>query len=256
MVDALTVKNLTVNYDKTPVLWDINLQIPTGKIVGVIGPNGAGKTTLLKACLGLQPTLHGKVEFYGRPLEKERQRIAYVPQKESVDWDFPITVSELVLMGCYGELGLFRRPGPSEKKQALEILDSIGILPYADRQISQLSGGQQQRAFLARALMQQADLYLLDEPFTGIDMVSESVIMELLRKLKQQGKTALVIHHDLDNVKSYFDWVVILNRSLVASGPVEEVFTADALSRAYGKNSQLLGEALRLSQKEGGTPVQ
>lgn len=249
--EALCVRHLTVNYDKTPVLWDIDLTIPSGQIAGVIGPNGAGKTTLLKACLGLQRILHGKVEFFGLPLEKVRTKIAYVPQKGSVDWDFPITVAELVLMGCYGRLQLFQRPSKKDRALAAEMLDSVGIASFADRQISQLSGGQQQRAFLARALMQDADLYLLDEPFTGIDMVSESAIMNLLRKLKSVGKTAIVIHHDLDSVESYFDWLVVLNRSLIASGPKEKVFTSEVLARAYGKTSEILGEALRLTKKEG-----
>lgn len=245
---ALCIKSLQVNYDKTQVLWDVTLSIPEGVIAGVIGPNGAGKTTLLKSVLGLQKPLQGKITFFHKPLELMRTKVAYVPQKESVDWDFPITVLELVVMGCYGKLGLFRRPGKKERERACEILDSVGILPYAHRQISQLSGGQQQRAFLARALMQDADLYLLDEPFTGIDMVSESTIMELLFCLRNQGKTVMVVHHDLDSVEKYFDWVVVLNKCLIEAGPTKQVFTREVLSKAYGKSSLILGEALEAKQ--------
>jgi manganese/zinc/iron transport system ATP- binding protein len=245
---ALAVSQLTVNYDKTPVLWDLELSVPTGQLVGVIGPNGAGKTTFIKTCLGLQPAISGKVELLGKRLSSVRQRLAYVPQRESVDWDFPITVIELVMMGRYGKLGLFQRPRKAEKIAAYNTLDAVGMAPYADRQISQLSGGQQQRVFIARALMQDADLYFMDEPFAGIDMASESTIMQLLRRLRKEGKTVFVVHHDLNQVDSYFDWVVVLNTRLVACGPTKEVFNSDTLNAAYGKSYALFDEALRLSQ--------
>lgn len=248
MGTALQVNQLSVNYDKTPVLWDVSLDVPEGLLVGIIGPNGAGKTTFLKACLGLVTPIGGKVEFYGQRLSKVRQRVAYVPQRESVDWDFPITVEELVLMGRYGKLGLFRWPRRADRVAARRYLELVGMEQCAGRQISQLSGGQQQRVFIARALMQDADVYFMDEPFAGIDMASESAIMELLRKLRSQGKTVFVVHHDLNSVESYFDWVVVLNTRLVASGSVSDAFNAQTIGSAYGKSYALFDEALKLSQ--------
>ncbi len=245
---ALSSHQLTVNYDKTPVLWDISLDIPKGKLVGIIGPNGAGKSTFLKTALGLITPISGKVEFFGKDLAKVRQRIAYVPQRESVDWEFPITVLDLVLMGRYGRLGLFRRPRQADYKAAQHYLEQVGMAPFASRQINQLSGGQQQRVFLARALLQEADLYLMDEPFAGIDHTTEKVLVDLLRKLQDQGKTLVVVHHDLNTVESTFDWVVMLNMRLVGSGPTEEVYNRENLSMAYGKSHVLFGEALKLSQ--------
>lgn len=252
---ALTVSHLNVNYGKTPVLWDISLAVPKGKLVGIVGPNGAGKTTFLKACLGLQPSASGKIEILGHPVEDQRKRIAYIPQREAVDWDFPITVEELVLMGRYGQIGLVRRPRKADLIAVEQTLEAVQMKEFAKRQIGQLSGGQQQRAFLARALMQDADVYFLDEPFSGIDMGSESMIISLLQKLRQEGKTLFVVHHDLNSVESYFDWLIVLNMRLVASGPVETSFTPHILNAAYGKSYALFGEALRLSQnkKSGGT---
>jgi manganese/zinc/iron transport system ATP- binding protein len=244
----LDVYQLNVNYDKTPVLLDITLQIGSGKIVGIIGPNGAGKSTFLKAVLGIIKPLTGKVEFFGLPLKKVRSRVAYIPQRESVDWDFPITARDLVLMGRYGKLGLFRKPRQADRAAAEHHLDIVGMLPYADRQISQLSGGQQQRVFLARALLQDADVYFMDEPFSGIDMATETVIMNMLRKLKDEGKTVFVVHHDLNTVESYFNWLIMLNMRLIACGPVSQVFNADTLNTTYGKSYALFDEALRLSQ--------
>jgi manganese/zinc/iron transport system ATP- binding protein len=245
---ALEVNQLTVNYDKTPVLWDISLSVPAGNLVGIVGPNGAGKSTLIKTAMGLLKPMSGKVEFFGKPLNEQRQKVAYVPQRESVDWDFPITVHDLVLMGRYGRLGLMRWPRSADRAAADYYLDLVGMTEHKQRQISQLSGGQQQRAFIARALIQEADVYFMDEPFVGIDHASEMVIMGLLRRLRDQGKTVFVVHHDLNTVESYFDWIVLLNISLIGCGPVSAVFTPDNLHRAYGKSYALLDEALRLSQ--------
>lgn len=238
---------LSVNYDKTPVLWDISLAVPAGKLVGIIGPNGAGKSTFIKAALGVVTPLSGKVEFLGEPISKARHKIAYVPQRESVDWDFPITVHELVLMGRYGKLGLFRHPRAADRDAADHYLEMVGMSAYRNRQISQLSGGQQQRVFLARALMQEADVYFLDEPFAGIDLGSETTLMNILRKLRDEGKTIFVVHHDLTTVESYFDWVIILNMRLVSYGPVMQAFNADTLHSAYGRSYALFDEVLKLS---------
>jgi len=248
---AMEVHQLTVNYDRTPVLWDLTLKIPKGKIVGIIGPNGAGKSTFLKVAMGVLKPLSGKVRFFGRSLKHQRQRITYVPQRESVDWDFPITVLELVVMGRYGQLGLFRWPRKADRAAAVYYLEKVGMTQYADRQISQLSGGQQQRVFIARALIQDADIYLLDEPFAGIDMATERVIIDLLRQLRDEGKTIFVVHHNLNDVENYFDWVIMLNMRLVACGCVSEVFNAKTLNVTYGKGYSLLDEAMKLSQHKG-----
>lgn len=247
---ALLVNQLTVNYDKTPVLWDISLRVPSGLLVGIVGPNGAGKSTFIKTALGLVQPISGKVEFFGHPLKEVRQKIAYVPQRESVDWDFPITVRELVLMGRYGRLGLFRWPRAADWSAVDHHLEQVGMTAYANRQISQLSGGQQQRAFIARALLQDADVYFMDEPFAGIDQTTEAVIMDLLRQLKGRGKTVFVVHHDLNTIESYFDWVIMLNMRLVACGEVSQVFNAETLNTAYGKSYALFDEALKLSQEK------
>lgn len=245
---ALQTYQLSVNYDKTPVLWDISLSIPEGVLVGIIGPNGAGKSTFIKTALGLITPISGKVEFFGKSFKSARQRVAYVPQRESVDWDFPITVKDLVLMGRYGKLGLFRRPRSADVAAANHCLELVGMSQYSNRQISQLSGGQQQRVFIARALLQDADVYFLDEPFAGIDLASEMIIMNLLRELKDKMKTIFVVHHDLNTVESYFDWVIMLNMRLVASGPIADAFNPKTLHATYGKSYALFDEALRLSK--------
>lgn len=247
---ALRVTQLTVNYDKTPVLWDISLEIPQGVLVGIIGPNGAGKSTLIKTVLNLVKPISGKVEFFGKSLKEVRQRIAYVPQRESVDWDFPITVRDLVLMGRYGRLGLFRWPRAADRDAAYHYLSVVGMQSFSDRQISQLSGGQQQRVFIARALLQEADVYFMDEPFAGIDAASEQVIIQLLQKLRAQGKTVFVVHHDLASMEKYFDWVILLNMRLVAFGETKSVFNPENLNITYGKNYALFDEALKLSQEK------
>ena len=247
---SFQVHQLAVNYDKTPVLWDISLQVPEGKIVGIIGPNGAGKSTFIKASLGLIRTISGKVEFFSKQLNEVRRRVAYVPQRESVDWDFPITVRDLVLMGRYGALGICRWPRKADLMAVDHYLELVGLTPYVNRQISQLSGGQQQRAFIARALVQEADIYFLDEPFSGVDMATETTIMHILRELRNKGKTVFVVHHDLNTVESYFDWLIMLNMRLIACGPTVEVFNAETLNMAYGKSYALFNEAIKLSQNK------
>jgi manganese/zinc/iron transport system ATP- binding protein len=247
---ALQVNQLSVNYDRTPVLWDISLQVPTGKLVGIIGPNGAGKSTFIKTVLGLVKPLSGSVEFFGLPLKDIKGQVGYVPQKESVDWDFPITVRDLVLMGRYGKMGLFRWPRQADWAAADHYLEMVGMHAYAHRQISQLSGGQQQRVFLARALLQEADVYFMDEPFSGIDLATETVLMNILRKLRENGKTVFVVHHDLNTVESYFDWVIMLNMRLIACGNIHQVFNADTLNTTFGKSYALFDEALKLSQQK------
>jgi manganese/zinc/iron transport system ATP- binding protein len=232
---AVEVSNLTVAYHEDPVLQAINLAIPAGIALGIIGPNGAGKSTLVKAILQLQPSRSGNVQLFGQTLQKVRQCIAYVPQKSAVDWDFPTTVLDAVLMGTYGKLGWFRRPGTTEKEQARAALEQVGLTDLAHRQIGQLSGGQQQRLFLARALVQQADLLFLDEPFQGVDAVTESTIIGLLHQLRTAGKTIIVVHHDLSTVKEYFDWVLLLNRHVIGFGLTENVFTEEAISKVYGR---------------------
>lgn len=247
---ALKVHQLSVNYEKTPVLWDISLEIPAGKLVAIVGPNGAGKSTFLRTTLGLIKPIGGSVAFFSEPLKKVRKRVAYVPQRESVDWDFPLTVFDLVLMGRYGQRGLFSRPSKKDRKEALEYLAMVGLDSFASRQISQLSGGQQQRAFLARALIQQADLYLMDEPFAGIDVASSKAIVSILQNLRDLGKTLFVVHHDLQSVAEIFDWVILLNMRLVGCGAVQEIFTPEMIQKTYGKEPLLLDEVSRLSQEK------
>jgi manganese/zinc/iron transport system ATP- binding protein len=247
---ALQAYQLTVNYDKTPVLWDISLSIPSGVLVGIMGPNGAGKSTFIKTALGLIKPIAGKIEFFGQPLKRVRQRVAYVPQRESVDWDFPITVRDLVLMGRYGQLGLFRWPRAADRAAVDHYLHVVGMSHYADRQISQLSGGQQQRVFIARALLQEADIYFMDEPFAGIDMTTEAVLIQLLKELKEKKKTVFVVHHDLTTSERYFDWTILLNMRLIACGETKQVFTVENIKKTYGQSHALFDEALKLSQQK------
>lgn len=248
MQTALSVQQLTVNYDKVPVLWDLHFSIPVGKLVGIIGPNGAGKSTLLKALLGIVKPLAGRIEFLGRPYKKVRKSIAYVPQRSAIDWDFPITVFDVVLMGRYSKSGLFSRMKKADKEAVYRALASVGLESFADRQIGALSGGQQQRVFLARALLQEADIYLMDEPFAGVDMATEKVIVSIFDQLRAQGKSLFVVHHDLNSVEQYFDWAILLNTSLIACGPVEEVFHKENLSKTYGGYFSFLEEAAKKVQ--------
>jgi manganese/zinc/iron transport system ATP- binding protein len=242
---AILVEDLTVAYRQKPVLWDVDLEVPRGVMGAVVGPNGAGKSTLLKAILGLVPPAAGRIRILGEEWKRARSRVGYVPQRSSVDWDFPTTVLDVVLMGCYGKLGWLRRPGRRERFAAMECLEKVGMHSYGARQINELSGGQQQRVFLARALMQDAELYLMDEPFQGVDASTERAIIELLKALKARGKTLLVVHHDLQTVPEYFDWVVLLNVRKIASGGVKEVFTAENLKASYGGFISFLKEAGR-----------
>lgn len=231
---AIEVTDLTVAYQEKPALWDVDLLVPAGILMGIVGPNGSGKTTLIKSILGLVRPAAGHVLIFGRPYSEQRRLVAYVPQRGNVDWDFPTSVLDVVMMGRYGSLGWLRRSGAHEQKLAAEALDKVSMTGFADRQISQLSGGQQQRVFLARALVQDAQIYFMDEPFQGVDALTERAIIQVLRDLRSQGKTVVAVHHDLQTVPEYFDWVTLLNVRRVASGPVNEVFTNDNLRLAYG----------------------
>ena len=247
---AIEVADLTVAYEDKPVLWDVDLNVPPGILMAIVGPNGAGKTTLIKAILGLLEPAAGQVLIYGKPYAQQRELVGYVPQRGSVDWDFPTSVLDVVMMGRYRSLGWIRRPGRREHALALEALDKVGMLPFANRQISQLSGGQQQRVFLARALVQDAQIYFMDEPFQGVDATTERAIVTLLQELRQAGKTVVVVHHDLQTVPEYFDWVTLLNVRRIASGPVSEVFTEQNLRLTYGGRVAFL----RNGNEEAGAP--
>lgn len=233
---AIQIDDLTVAYDYKPVLWDIDLVVPEGVLMAIVGPNGAGKSTLIKSILGIIKPIAGSVQVFGQPYKKQVDKVAYVPQKGSVDWDFPTVALDVVMMGTYGSLGWIKRPGLKEKKLALEALEKVGMLEFKNRQISQLSGGQQQRIFLARALVQNASIYLMDEPFQGVDATTEKAIINILKELRKQGKTLIVVHHDLQTVPEYFDWVTFLNVKGIASGPVKDIFNDDNLTKTYGIN--------------------
>jgi manganese/zinc/iron transport system ATP- binding protein len=241
---AIEVHDLTVAYREAPVLWDIDLVVPPGVLMAIVGPNGAGKTTLIKSILGLISPVSGEVLVDGKPYSPRTQAVAYVPQRGTVDWDFPTTVLDVVMMGTYGKLGWFRRPGKAERAAALDALRRVGMAEFASRQISQLSGGQQQRVFLARALVQDAPVYLMDEPFQGVDAVTEKAIVEILRELRSRGRTVLVVHHDLQTVPEYFDWVTLLNVRVIASGPVKAAFTPENLRRTYGAAVRMAGDVV------------
>jgi len=242
VVPAVRVTDLTVAYGDKTVLWDIDLEVPSGAMVAVVGPNGAGKTTLIKSIQGLVPRVAGVVSIHGKPYEKQRKEVSYVPQRGSVDWDFPTSVVDTVKMGSYGDLGWIRRPGRKEHEKALSALEKVDMLEFAQRQISQLSGGQQQRVFLARALVQSASVYLLDEPFQGVDATTEKAIVRILKELAAGGKTVLAVHHDLNTVSEYYERIAILNVGLVASGRVDEVFNSENLMKAYGGKTSFFPE--------------
>ena len=233
---AIQVDDLTVAYNYKPVLWDIDLVIPQGVLMAIVGPNGAGKSTLIKAILGIIDPIAGSVAIFGKPYKKQRKLVAYVPQKGSVDWDFPTTALDVVMMGTYGGLGWIKRPGQKQKKAALEALEKVDMLSFKSRQISQLSGGQQQRIFLARALVQNASIYFMDEPFQGVDSSTEIAIINILKELRKAGKTVVVVHHDLQTVPEYFDWVTFLNVKKIATGAVKDIFNDDNLTKTYGIN--------------------
>ncbi|HKM02887.1 MAG TPA: metal ABC transporter ATP-binding protein [Bacilli bacterium] len=238
-MSAIKIFDLTVSYDLKPVLWDIDLEIPLGALVAVVGPNGAGKSTLIQAILGLVKRVSGEVSFLDQPYKNVQKRIAYVPQRGSVDWDFPTTVFDVVLMGRYGHVGWIKRPSKKDKDKTIEALNKVNMLEFKDRQISELSGGQQQRVFLARALVQEAEIYLMDEPFVGVDAKTEKAIVMLLKELKNNNKTVVVVHHDLQTVKEYFDYVVLLNRKIIAFGLVDDVFSEELIRTTYQEHSLL-----------------
>jgi manganese/zinc/iron transport system ATP- binding protein len=239
----VSIHDLTVAYHRKPVLWDVDLDIPEGKLIAIVGPNGAGKSTLIKAVMDLVPKASGKVMIYGKSFKKQRKLVAYVPQRESVDWDFPIDSLGVVVMGRYNKIGWCKSVRKRDTQAAMEALDRVGMTDYAHRQISQLSGGQQQRVFLARALAQDSTIYFMDEPFASVDAATEKAIVKVLRDLRSSGKTVVVVHHDLQTVREYFDHVILLNMRVVAHGPVDEVFTDENLKKTYGGRLTLLSEA-------------
>lgn len=249
MESSLKCDLLNVYYDDHPVLFDVSFEIPKGKLVAIIGPNGAGKSTLLKSILGTIKPLSGTVECFSLPFHKAKKKIAYVPQKESIDWDFPITVLEVVLMGRYHHLGLFKWVRDCDKEAAMEALKLLEIESLATRQIAELSGGQQQRVFIARALVQQADLYLLDEPFAAVDAATEALLIEIFKKLKEKGKTLVIVHHDLYSVESIFDWVILLNNRLIGCGEKEKWFTPEKISQTYGKKEEIFSDVISQLKK-------
>ena len=239
----IEIHDLTVAYRTQPVLWDIDVSLPEGHLIAIVGPNGAGKSTLLKAVLGLVKPITGWVQVYGERYERRRSWVGYVPQRESVDWDFPTSALDVVTMGLYGRIGWLRRPSSRHREIARTCLEKVGIADLAHRQISQLSGGQQQRVFLARALAQDAKLYLMDEPFAGVDATTEKAVLSLLQGLRREGRTVVAVHHDLQTVAEYFDYVVLLNLRLVAAGPVATTFTQENLQRTYGGRLTMLSQA-------------
>jgi len=248
----LSIHDMTVAYHRKPVLWDVDLDVPEGKLIGIVGPNGAGKSTLIKAVMDLVPRASGTVTVYGKPYRKQRAIVGYVPQRESVDWDFPVSALDVVAMGTYGRIGWCMPVRKRHRDAAMHALDRVGMTDLAHRQISQLSGGQQQRVFLARALVQDAMLYLMDEPFAAVDAATEKAIVNLLRDLRSAGKTALVVHHDLQTVPEYFDHVILINMRIVAHGPTEQVFTKENLHKTYGGRLTLLDQASEaLVRKDG-----
>ncbi len=253
MPSPLEVHDLTVSYRHRPVLWDIDFALPDSGIVAIVGPNGAGKSTLLKAVMGLLPLSSGRVSVYGEGIEKRRDLVAYVPQKEEVDWDFPVSVMDVVLMGRYARRAFYQRIREEDRHAATRALESVGMLDFKDRQISELSGGQQQRVFLARALAQEASIYLMDEPFAGVDAATERAIVALFQKLRSEGKIVVCVHHDLNTVMEYFDWVLLLNLRLVAAGPTKEVMIPEHLNQTYGGRLGLLTEVTEKLRTSGWT---
>jgi manganese/zinc/iron transport system ATP- binding protein len=247
----LSIHDLTVAYHTKPVVWDVDLDVPAGKLVGVVGPNGAGKSTLIKAVMDLIPRASGRILIFGKPFKKQRRRVGYVPQRESVDWDFPVSALDVVTMGTYGRIGWCMPVRKAHKDRALAAMERVGIADLAHRQISQLSGVQQQRTFLARALVQEADLYLMDEPFAAVDAATEKAIVRVLQDLRAAGKTCLVVHHDLQTVEEYFDQVLLLNMRVVAFGPTETTFTKENLHKTYGGKLTLLDEAAEALRRSG-----
>jgi manganese/zinc/iron transport system ATP- binding protein len=256
MTHMVEVKDLKKRYGDKQAVDGVSFTVKKGEIFGILGPNGAGKSTLIKSIMGLITPTSGYVKIFDKALPEVRSRISYVPQRESVDWNFPASVLDVVVMGTYGKLGLFRRPGKKEIQIAQDALEQVGMTPFANRQIAELSGGQQQRVFIARALAQQADLYLMDEPFAGVDMATETAIFQLLQDMAAAGKTVLVVHHDIHSAMNFFDWVIMLNLHLVASGPKEQVMTEELLRKTYGGKLNLLTQVTDLIRKQDFNPLQ
>ena len=234
---AVSINDLTVAYDDKPVLWDIDLDIKKGTLMAIVGPNGAGKSTLIKAMLNLIKPITGCISFFGSSYKKERSKIAYVPQRGSVDWDFPTTALDVVEMGRYGKIGWIKRVRKSDRKIAVDAIKKVGMEGFEKRQISQLSGGQQQRIFLARALVQDAEIYFMDEPFQGVDAKTEKSIINILKKLRDEGKTVIVVHHDLQTVEEYFDYIAFINVAVISSGKVKEIFNRENIEKTYKNRS-------------------
>jgi len=250
METAIEIHDLTVAFDRKPVLWNIDALLPAGKLIGIIGPNGAGKSTLIKTIMDIVPAGSGYVKVFGKQLNQVRKKVSYVPQRESVDWDFPVSVMDVALMGRYAHTGMFGKLRKADYDIALDALRKVGMEAFANRQIAQLSGGQQQRTFLARALAQQAQLYLMDEPFAGVDAATEKAVITLLREMTFQGKTVLVVHHNLQSARQYFDYLMLLNTRLIACGKTHEVFTPENLQDTYGGNLTLLTDVVNLMHQE------
>lgn len=249
-LNALDVKHLTVSYDRVSVLWDLSFSVPTGKLVAIIGPNGAGKSTFVKTILGLVKPLSGQIQILGKPISSQLKKIAYIPQRESIDWDFPITVEELVLQGLYTQQSFWKITRKKDRAKAAEALQVVDMQEYAHRQIDQLSIGQKQRVFLARALLQQAEIYFLDEPFAGVDSVTEKLIFSFLKQLKEKGKTVFVIHHDLKDIQTHFDWTILINMRLIACGETKSCLNQKNLQSTYGQCNTIFEEAFALSQNK------
>ncbi len=243
---VLQIKDLTVAYQNNVVLQNVNLSIPSGNLVGIIGPNGAGKSTLLNAIMHLIPKIEGEVKIKGESLKTIRKQVAFIPQRDSVDWNFPISVLDLVLMGRYVKLPWYKKITDLDKQQALNCLEKVNMLNFADKHISELSGGEKQRIFIARALAQEAEVYFFDEPLVGIDATSEKEIMEILNQMKMEGKSIFVVHHDLQSSVEYFDWVIFINRKIVASGPISSVFSLQNLQNTYGEAFSVLSKINQL----------
>ncbi|ARK20990.1 metal ABC transporter ATP-binding protein [Sporosarcina ureae] len=241
MIEPITVKHISVSYDGNEVVKDVSFSFGAGSLIGVLGPNGAGKSTLLKAMLGLIHKDHGDVKIGSQTVNSMRKQIAYVPQRSNIDWNFPIIVKDTVLLGTYPRTGILRRPRKADKEFAMECLKQVGMESFANRQIGELSGGQQQRVFLARALAQKADYFFLDEPFVGIDVSSEEIIIGILRKLQAAGKVIFVVHHDLSKVKSYFDELILINKELIDAGPTSKVFQSGNMTKAYNREFMIDG---------------
>lgn len=247
---ALEIHDLSISYDRKPALWDVDISLPKGKLIAIVGPNGAGKSTLLKATLGLLPLGSGYIKIFDQPVDSVRKKVSYMCQRKLIDWDFPISVYGLVMMGRYVHMGILKRPAQVDKDKVMEALTQVGMLDMANKQINELSGGQQQRIFLARALAQDAWIYFMDEPFSAIDSTTEMAILRVLQNMVKQGKTIVVVHHDLAFVQAYFDWAVLLNVHVIANGPMKEVFIPALLQKTYGAQFPILHKIMHLLKEK------